>query len=87
MLVAPARPLHVTPKGGRGLCLRNPDIETTAANVWNLVQSDQQNLATQIGQLSRLVCGHDTDTLTAIRAPRRFCTIDQMNFENSLQQI
>jgi len=31
--------------------------------VWDLVQSDQQNLATQTGQLSRLVCGHAADTL------------------------
>jgi len=39
--------------------LRNSDLETRAANVWDLVQSDQQNLATQTGQLSRPVCGHD----------------------------
>ena len=67
--------------GGRGLCLRNPNLETRAANVWDLVQSDQQNLATQTGQLSRLVCGHAADTLTTIRTPRRFCEIDQINYE------
>jgi len=53
--VAPARPLHVVPKGGRGPRLRNPDLETRAANAWDLVKSDQYNLATQTGQLSRLV--------------------------------
>jgi len=64
--VAPSRPLHVVPseqfrgpQEGRGLRLRNSDLETRAANVWDLVQSDQQNLATQTGQLSRPVCGHD----------------------------
>jgi len=35
--------------------LRNPDLETRAANAWDLVKSDQYNLATQTGQLSRLV--------------------------------
>ena len=44
----------VAPKGGRGPRLRNPDLETRVANVWDLVQSDQQNLATQTGLLSRL---------------------------------
>jgi len=39
----------VAPKGGRGPRLRNPDLETRAANVWDLVQSDQQNLAAQTG--------------------------------------
>jgi len=29
------------PQGGRGACLRNPDLETRAADVWDLVQSDQ----------------------------------------------
>jgi len=61
--------------------------EARAANVWDLVHSDQENLATQTGQLSRLVCGHATDKLTTIRTPRRFCKIDQMNYENSPQQI
>jgi len=48
LLVAPARPLHVPPEnsfrgsqGERGPRLRNPDLETRAANVWDLVQSDQ----------------------------------------------
>ena len=48
LLEAPARPLHVVPreqllgpKGGRGPRLRNPDLETRVANVWDLVQSDQ----------------------------------------------
>ena len=31
-------------------------LETRAANVWDLVQNDQQNLATHTGQLSRPVC-------------------------------
>jgi len=31
----------VPPKVGRGPSLRNPDLETRAANVWDLVQSDQ----------------------------------------------
>ena len=84
----PDRPLQVAPKGGvRGLRLRNPVLETRAANVWDLVQSDQQNLATQTEKLRRLVCGHAADTLTTIRTPRRFCKIDQMNYENSPQQI
>ena len=34
-------------------------LETRAAKVWDLVQSDQWNLATQTGQLSRPVCWHD----------------------------
>ena len=49
------RSLHVAPTGGRGTCLRNLDIETRAAKVWDLVQSDHQNLTTQTRQLSRLV--------------------------------
>jgi len=63
--------------------LRNPDLETKAANVWHLVKSDLQNPARRIGQLSRLVCGHATDTLTTIRTPHRFCKTDLMNYENS----
>jgi len=27
-----------------------------------------------------------TDKLTRIKTPRRFCKIDQMNYENSIQQ-
>jgi len=34
-------------------------LETIAAKIWDLVQSDQWNLATQTGQLSRPVCWHD----------------------------
>jgi len=44
----PAWPLHVAsreqfrdPQWGRGPRLRNSDLETRAANVWDLVQSDQ----------------------------------------------
>ena len=62
-------------------------LETRAAKVWDLVQSDQWNLATQTGQLNRPVCWHDYGQLTRIRTPRRFCKIDQMNYENSPQQI
>jgi len=62
-------------------------LETRAAKVWDLVQSDQWNLATQTGQLSRPVCWHDYGQLTRIRTPRRFCEIDQINYENAPQQI
>jgi len=30
--------------------------------------------------------GTTTDKLTRMRTPRRFCKIDQMNYENSTQQ-
>jgi len=61
-------------------------LETRAANVWDLVHSDQQNLAIQTGQLSR---ASDTtaDKLTRLIIPRRFCKIDQMNYENTRQPI
>ena len=55
-------------------------LETRAAKVWDLVQSDQWKPATQTGQLSRPVCWHDYGQLTRIRTPRRFCKIDQMNY-------
>jgi len=60
--------------------LRNPDLKTRAANVWDLLQSDQYNLATQTGQLSRLVRGHDYEQTyyNYCRTPSRFCKIDQM---------
>jgi len=48
LLVAPVRPLHVPPENTfRGpqrdtrAPFENPDLETRAANVWDLVQSDQ----------------------------------------------
>jgi len=44
LLVAPARPLYVPPEnsfrgsqGGERAHLRNPDLETRAENVWDLV--------------------------------------------------
>jgi len=61
-------------------------LETRAAKVWDLVQSDQWKLATQTGQLCRPVCWHDYGQLTGIRTLRRFCKIDQMSYENSPQQ-
>jgi len=35
------RTASVAPKGEGGPRLRNPDLETRAANIWDLVQSDQ----------------------------------------------
>jgi len=57
LYTCPRRTASVAPKGQRGPRLRNPDLETRAADVWDLVQSDQKKLATlKTGQLSRLVC-------------------------------
>jgi len=63
------------------------NLETRAAKVRDLVHSDQWKRAQQTGQLSRPVCWHDYGQLTRIRTPRKFCKIDQMNYENSPQQI
>ena len=87
---APREELPWLPRGGRGNRLRNPNLETRAANVWDLVQSDQYNLATpKTRQLSRLVYWHDYGQTyhNCYRPLRRFCKIDQMNYENSPQQI
>ena len=57
LCTCPQRTASVAPKGERGPSLRNPDLETRAANVWDLVQSDQKKFATlKTGQLSGLVC-------------------------------
>jgi len=41
LCACPQRTASVAPKRERGPRLRNPDLETKAANVWDLVQSDE----------------------------------------------
>ena len=74
-------------------------VETRAANLWDLSKAINKTLLvfgnfftvkahhTQTGQLRRPVCWHDYGQLTRIRTPRRFCKIDLVHCENSLQQI